>query len=77
MTSLFSDAHAMIDSALADHYKTGDYAPLGMALQDHASAVLTALALAIAHVNLASAAGFHRGRIVHGDDTPDYSGMGF
>lgn len=65
--SLFADAHQMVEDALAAHYSTGDYASLGMALQDVATEVLQALRLAATHVELMRYARFHSGRIVHGD----------
>lgn len=44
----YSDALAMIEDAFTAHYETGDYAPLGMALQDVATEVLVALRAAVA-----------------------------
>lgn len=45
-TTPFRDALDKIDGALALHYSTGDYVPLGMVLQDNAAEIMRALRLA-------------------------------
>lgn len=45
-TTPFRYALDRIDGALALHYSTGDYGPLGMALQDNANEVMRSLRLA-------------------------------
>lgn len=66
-SSLFSDAYDALDEALVEHYRTGDYVCLGMALQDHQAAVFASLRASDAQAKAMATAGFHRGQIIHGD----------
>ena len=59
----YMDALDRLDEALAEHYRTGDYTTLGMAMQDNWPPVREALERLRANQRT--------GRIIHGDATAD------